>query len=139
MSRSRFLLILARQNSVCLDGTWPHFQQPCQNQPSVNTASFASGKKKSGRPERPFGCNCHDTPSFSVHGGVPRPGGADQVVRGNEGTILERKDCLWSTLKQSKSECPTGCQKWCGLSPLSCNNINCSCLSFSSYSYFDVS
>jgi hypothetical protein len=49
----------APKKSECLEGTWPHFRQPCQKQPSANTASFASGNKKSGRPDSPFGCNCH--------------------------------------------------------------------------------
>jgi hypothetical protein len=58
-SRCRLRAIFAFQNGLRVLGVWPHFGQPCQKQPSTNTASRGRGKKKSGRPATPVGCIRH--------------------------------------------------------------------------------
>lgn len=49
-SRHRFRPIFAAQYAVFVLGMWPQRGQPCQKQPSTNTATFARGKIKSGEP-----------------------------------------------------------------------------------------
>ena len=51
-SRARFRVILASQNAELLFGTLKCRGQPCQKQPSTNTATFHFWKEKSGRPGR---------------------------------------------------------------------------------------
>jgi hypothetical protein len=46
-SRSRFRSILARHHSALALGQVPCFGQPCQKQPSTNTATLARGKTRS--------------------------------------------------------------------------------------------
>jgi hypothetical protein len=48
-SRRLFVSILFRQNSVLVCGKYLH-EQPCQKQPSTNTATFRPGHAKSGLP-----------------------------------------------------------------------------------------
>jgi hypothetical protein len=52
MSLARVPPILAAQKRRFVRGMCPHAGQPCQKQPSTNTASLEAGNKKSGFPRR---------------------------------------------------------------------------------------
>lgn len=52
-SRALFRSSFASQNSRFVAGTTPCTGQPCQKQPSTNTATRCFGKTKSGRPKTP--------------------------------------------------------------------------------------
>jgi len=54
-SRSLFLLIFTFKNEALVFGKYPHLGHPCQKQPSIKTARFSLGKKKSGLPGNSFG------------------------------------------------------------------------------------
>ena len=53
LSRCRFRRILAAQNALFVFGIVPCWGQPCQKQPSTNTAILRRRKAKSGVPGRP--------------------------------------------------------------------------------------
>ena len=59
LSRLVFPSIFAFQNFEFVFGTCPHFEHPCQKQPSTRTASCACTKKKSGEPTMSRGWTDH--------------------------------------------------------------------------------